>query len=444
MIRGTARRIALAVLAAAVVGGGGAGVASLTAYSVLGREVVSRRVPRPEGLEHRLCRLAPSEFRIVDAWSETVAYDAGTREANSLGAPPLGARDVLPEVGASRVWEESLRGATVAVRVAEAGPCSLLVLRWPSGTIPAGFMTRFALLAFAALFALGLALAAWVVLPFLGAVQRVRVSAAGVGSPRYVAAREPRFEDLDAIAAALDGAHAEIVEAKARLEARHAALEEHLRAVAHDVRTPLASLSLTLESLGSLEALPAAGREAVDRALDDVVYLGGLAENLALEARFRDRRGPERVPTELVELVRRVVTRFRALSRRVGGRVEASLGEAPLVVSCDPVLIEQALSNLVHNALVHGGPAVTVIVALDPTEGGGAVLRVVDDGPGFTVEAARAFRAGSPQAPSPRGSGRGLLITSTAIALHGGRLELETSDKGSALMIEVPPPAPTL
>lgn len=436
MIRGTARRIALAVLAAAVVGGSGAAVASLSVYRSLGREELPKRLPRRDGIEHRLCLLAPREFRVITALYELGAYDAATLVPDSPGARPLPADMVTPDVGGTVVLEESWAGAAFATRLAASGPCSLMVLRWPGGLMPTGFMARFALFASAALVLLGVGLTAWVVLPFLGAVARVRVAAAGVGSPRYRSARERRFDDLDAISAALDFAHAEIVEAKALLEARHAALEDHLRAVAHDVRTPLASLSLTLESL---DGLPVdARREAVGRALDDVVFLGGLAENLALEARFRERHGPERARTDLVELVRRVVTRFRALSRRMGGRVQASLGDAPLVVACDPVMIEQALSNLVHNALVHGGPQVTVTVALDPAGGGGATLRVVDDGPGFSAAAAEAFRAGAPSVPTPTGHGRGLVIVSTAVALHGWRVTLETSAEGSAVSIEAP------
>jgi signal transduction histidine kinase len=429
---GTASRIALATLASASLGGIGAVIASGAMVFELGRSRLPENLPQPKDSVHRVCLEDPDSFELMHGFFETWGYDAVRLASQNPRAPALPQGFPVPQVGRFEPHHRAWTGVRVAIRTAESGPCSLLVLAWrPAAQRRPWFVLGFGALTFFGLAALGGGCAVWVVRPFLRRVRRLRESASRVGSQGYRSARSDRGDDLDAIGEALDQAHCTIQTNAARLEARHVALEEHLQALAHDVRTPLASLSLNLEAL---EAEGRAGESALRKAVQDVQFLHALAENLAIEARWRDGRPSESVRVDLRDVVRRVTERYVALSRRMGGQVDASIADHPIPAACDPILVEQALGNLVHNALDHGGPRVTVTMVLDEAPGG-FELRVVDDGPGVPREVQEAFRADADRMPSENGSGRGLAIARKAVELQGWSMDIRVDPEGTDVAI---------
>jgi signal transduction histidine kinase len=179
----------------------------------------------------------------------------------------------------------------------------------------------------------------------------------------------------------------------------------------HELRTPLAALRTELELAlrhgGTAEDL----REAIARSAEEVDRLSQLAEGLLLIA--RSDRGGLPLQVEAVD----VDELFAAVLRRVdwrGKRVTASpSGE---VVHGDRIRLEQALVNLVDNALRYGGGAIEVSAH-------GSELHVTDDGPGFPPEFLdRAFdRFSRADAARGRGgAGLGLAIVRTIAVAHGG------------------------
>jgi signal transduction histidine kinase len=179
----------------------------------------------------------------------------------------------------------------------------------------------------------------------------------------------------------------------------------------HELRTPLAALRTELELAlrhgGTAEDL----REAIARSAEEVDRLSQLAEGLLLIA--RSDRGGLPLQVEAVD----VDELFAAVLRRVdwrGKRVTASpSGE---VVHGDRIRLEQALVNLVDNALRYGGSAIEVSAH-------GSELHVTDDGPGFPPEFLdRAFdRFSRADAARGRGgAGLGLAIVRTIAVAHGG------------------------
>jgi two-component system sensor histidine kinase QseC len=215
--------------------------------------------------------------------------------------------------------------------------------------------------------------------------------------------------------------HAELqatVEAINRLVERYHAALTRERALAdelaHELRTPLASLALHAD--GARAAAPGPDRElALTRVQQEALRAGEvLSHLLALARASRAELDEAAQPVELHELAGRVVAQF-APAAQASGRDLARVGEGPFRVMGHPVLLELALRNLVENALAHTPPGTQVEVELVPAAG---LLQVVDDGP------ARAAVARAPHGGvRPLRLGLGLKVVEKICAIHGARFE---------------------
>ena len=214
----------------------------------------------------------------------------------------------------------------------------------------------------------------------------------------------------------------------------HAAFEHERRFLAdasHELRTPLAllqtELELALRRPRSREELEAALRSAAE----ETQRLSRLAEDLLLIARADEGSLPlRREAVDADELLADVAARFstRALTLGRELRVEPS----GLRLDVDPLRVEQALGNMLDNALTYGdGP-----VELRTAESDGQVeLHVLDGGKGFSDEfRERAFDRFSrgDEARSGAGSGLGLSIVELVAQAHGGEAGLRNRPQGGA------------
>jgi len=217
-----------------------------------------------------------------------------------------------------------------------------------------------------------------------------------------------------------------------RLEA---ALERERGFVAdasHELRTPLAllrtELELALRYGDSRDEL----RDAVRASLQEVDRLTQLAESLLLIA-GSDRDGPA-VSLETLdpaELLAAVVSRFEWRAE-AAGRSIAFDAEPGLRLFADRLRLEQALANMVDNALRHGGGDVRLAVI---RSNGSVGLHVVDEGPGFPVSflehAFERFSHGD-RAREGAGAGLGLAIVKTIAEAHGGTAQAANRPGGGA------------
>jgi two-component system OmpR family sensor kinase len=132
----------------------------------------------------------------------------------------------------------------------------------------------------------------------------------------------------------------------------------------------------------------------------------------------------------VLDVLHTVVRRFapRADAERRGLSVDEG---DPLVLTADPLRLEQALSNLVDNAFRHGGGDVTISVR---ARNGTAELHVVDEGAGFpSAFIERAFeRFSRADAGSADGSGLGLAIVEAIARAHHGRANVANRPDGGA------------
>ncbi len=226
----------------------------------------------------------------------------------------------------------------------------------------------------------------------------------------------------------------------ARLEQ---ALERERRFVddaSHELRTPLALHKTELE----LALLHAAGedelREAIASATDEIDRLIALAEQLLVVARNEDGElRVEREPFAVEDALAAISARFAARAGRAGRSLtySAPAGSPPL--DADRLRVEQGLTNLVDNALVHGEGA----VRLEARANDGLVeLHVTDEGPGIPDEfIGRAFERFS-RADGARargGTGLGLAVVDAIARAHGGSAHARNRPGGGAdVWLEVP------
>ncbi len=203
------------------------------------------------------------------------------------------------------------------------------------------------------------------------------------------------------------------------------ALEHERRFVAdasHELRTPLAllrtELELALRRTRSRDELEAAVRSAAE----ETERLTRLAEDLLLIARSDQGGLPlRREAVDADALLETVRDRFSHRAMELGRSVEVRASDVPLV-DADPLRLEQAVGNLVENALTHGAGTVSLWAV---GRSGALELHVGDHGrgfpPEFTDHAFDRFSRADDSRTTP-GAGLGLAIVAAIARAHGGRV----------------------
>lgn len=193
--------------------------------------------------------------------------------------------------------------------------------------------------------------------------------------------------------------------------------------IAHELRTPLASLLLQARTVH--EATGPALHEAVRRLEKDALRAGDvLAHLLALARTSRAELDEAAQPLDLDALARRVVSEFAA-DAHASGRELGLSSPGPFPLSGHAVLLELALRNLVQNALAHTPPGTQVEVELDPASGW---VQVADDG--LRHKEVSDEYADARQRVQPLKMGLGHRVVEKVAALHGARFEPDVALPG--------------
>jgi two-component system OmpR family sensor kinase len=218
----------------------------------------------------------------------------------------------------------------------------------------------------------------------------------------------------------------------ARLEAAFEHERRFVDDASHELRTPLAllrtELDLALRHPRSREEL----EQVISLAAEDTLRLSRLAEDLLLFARFDQGRLPIRTETiDAGELVESVATRYRPRAQAADRPLRAEIARA-LRIDGDSARLEQALGNLVENALAYGaGEIVLSVRARD----GRVEFHVTDEGRGVPPDfLPRAFDrfSRSDDARGRGGTGLGLAIVSLIAQAHGGEAGLSNRPQAGA------------
>lgn len=294
-----------------------------------------------------------------------------------------------------------------------ASTCALLVVRMRER--PGAQRDHIAVLALVTLSSI---LAAW--FAAVPVISRMRKLAAAV----HVSA-DSKYEtpvpasggdEVAALATAFNEAGGRVRKHLVELQEREESLRKFVANTAHDIGVPLTVLQGHLASIQNTES-----NDTVRAAINEVHYLGSLIRNLNAATRLDAADQPiERHPVDLNALVERVAARHRMIAASTGIELNFAVPETPVVVSADVTLFEQALSNIVDNAIRYGRRGGHVAIVLDS----GFMLRVVDDGPGVSDEdlarlTARRFRSAEARTRRPDGQGLGLAISVEALERLG-------------------------
>jgi len=323
------------------------------------------------------------------------------------------------------------RGLQVAVRITDTtGPCDILLVRMR----PRTGESRDLLLGLASILMVVVAAIWFAAGPTIARIRKltshVRVSAA---SHYKVQVPDVGNDEVGGLARAFNEAGLEVKTHLTEVEAREATLREFVANTAHDVATPLTVLQSHLASLEHA-SLPADQATHISGAIRETHYMASLLRNLTTASRLEGGVPIEPVRLDLNGVIDRVVARLTPLARAAGVEVNFAVPEGATFVDADPTLVEQAISNLVDNAVRYNTPGGHVAVVLDRTGApGGFHLIVEDDGPGVTPEelphlATRRFRGDQARSRRPDGQGIGLAIVAEAIARCGWRLSLHANE----------------
>ena len=225
-----------------------------------------------------------------------------------------------------------------------------------------------------------------------------------------------------------------------RLESALARERAFVADAGHELRTPLALLRGELELALRHSESPAELEEAVRLSIPEVDRLAQLAEALLLIARSDGGGLSLRVEDlDATALATSVANRFAWRAQEAGRSLAVEPPATEIRCRGDRLRLEQALGNLVENALRHGAGDVRLVAT---TTGDTVELHCVDDGQGFPPEFLdRAFDrfARPPQARGGSGSGLGLAIVQVIVNAHGGFARATNRPEGGAdVWLELP------
>lgn len=222
-----------------------------------------------------------------------------------------------------------------------------------------------------------------------------------------------------------------------QLEAAREAIHSNLlRAVSHDLRTPLTAISGAASVLMNSEELSAANLSLVQDIKSDADALITMVENLLSVTRIQGGDIPLKKQEELLEEV--AGDALVTINRRFpSSHVELVQSDDILYLPVEPMLIKQVMVNLMENAIRHSGDPTHIQLKLYRQDNW-AVTEVRDKGRGLSQEVLQAVQAGH-QLPrdlsgdSTRGMGIGLSVCQSIVKAHNGFFAAENDPAGGAV-----------
>lgn len=209
----------------------------------------------------------------------------------------------------------------------------------------------------------------------------------------------------------------------------------------HQLRNPIAGIIALTDAVANAKD-QAIARERIEDLRDAVKYIGHLTDSLLTLERLNTGSSKRREQSfDAIGLLRSIAVKTCGTIEESGVTFEAELPDETYILNGDPVMMEQAILNVLNNALLHGGPKFTslrMVVACDST-----MLRIIvqDNGKGIAPEDfERALGRFSQVGPST-GSGLGLPIAAAVMHDHGGQIKLQNID--GEFCVEMTLPAPS-
>ena len=274
-------------------------------------------------------------------------------------------------------------------------------------------------------FALAAALSFWATSSTMGQLDKLTTSVTRRGPQDLRPFRKPVPQEMAPLVTSLNSL-------MGRLDQSLSQSEDFIAEAAHRVRTPLATVrsyaEATLQRVDKEENREA--MRAMVRAIDESSRAAGQLLDHAMITLRADHL--EREDIDLVEIVQEIATRLTPIAEMKDLEISVT-GAAEVPYAGDPILIQNAVRNLIDNAIKYGPAesAVRISVVAEPRP----QITVCDEGPGFPtheIETLTArFKRGE-NAGNSIGSGLGLTIALDVAKAHGGALHLSNQAEGGA------------
>ena len=227
--------------------------------------------------------------------------------------------------------------------------------------------------------------------------------------------------------------------------------EQHdsfINAVTHELKTPIASIRLYLQTLERHDVDEARRREFYRLMLDDTDRLLGTVEQVLKAGEATQKKQSERTPVDFGQLVRDCVDAARTGYHLPpeAMRFEQNLnGSKTAQVMGDSEELRTAVANVLDNAVKYSGERVDISVDVGSPDEKHVVLRVKDSGVGIPEDELkrifkRFYRVPGRSQSKVKGTGLGLFIVRTITRKHGGRVFAESGGegRGATLVMELP------
>lgn len=212
-----------------------------------------------------------------------------------------------------------------------------------------------------------------------------------------------------------------------RLDAGYARHQHFLAQAAHELRTPIAILNARVAALPS-----GADKQGL---LEDATRLTTLAGQL-LDLQRLDQKAKHFLPVNLAGMAKQVVFDLGPLALAAGYEMSFEPERDEIMIMGDQTSLERALTNLVQNAIDHGGRRGTITVCV----GSAGFIDVCDEGDGIPAkERAQIFEPFNRLGPTGRGAGLGLNLVQEIMHLHDGQVDtVDAVSKGACFRLSFP------
>jgi len=207
-----------------------------------------------------------------------------------------------------------------------------------------------------------------------------------------------------------------------------------LLSVTHELKTPIASTKLYLQTILKREFEPEKRNELIKKGLSENNRLEKMIDNILNASRLENQNLTlHKQKIELNGFLKTIVDRYQKMHPETDFIMELDTVEDS---NLDPFLIETILNNLIENAVKYGGEEKKVIVRV--SQSSALRIEIIDFGTGVHVNDQKAiftkfYRAGNEETRNQKGSGLGLFIASEFTRLHGGTLKYRPNTPKGAI-----------
>lgn len=210
----------------------------------------------------------------------------------------------------------------------------------------------------------------------------------------------------------------------------------------HELRTPLTAIRGYAElAQRDQHDVPEQVAHAMGRVESEAQRMTSLVEDLLLLARLDSGRPLGHEPVDLSSLAIDAVSDAHIAGPDHSWNLE--LPDEPVTVLGDPARLHQVLVNLLGNARTHTGPGTSVTTSIALDAAGGAVLAVVDDGPGIPPELVsnvfeRFARGDTSRSRKAGSTGLGLAIVDAVVKAHNGSIAVDSAPGRTEFRVHLP------